>query len=131
MFSNVFLLTSYLHMLLYIFKKMLPSAAVITRGLCLRYDKSSNYIFCNKHFKAFLEGQLYRKINCFACNKKAIYSFDMVACHLFYVYSSFSVQYSGVFLKKRCAWYLKKCWFFSCHSPQSTSSNNILKVKKY
>ena len=35
---------------------MLPSTTVVISGLWL-YNKSNKHIFCNKRFKAFLEGQ--------------------------------------------------------------------------
>ena len=38
---------------------MVPSTAVVIRGLSLRCDSSNIvYIFCNKPFKAFLERQM-------------------------------------------------------------------------
>ena len=44
---------------LHIFLKMLPSTTVAKRRLSLWYTKSKiRYIFCNKPFKAFLEGQV-------------------------------------------------------------------------
>ena len=37
---------------------MLPSIAVIIKGLGLWYNKSNNkHIFCNKRFTAFFDGQ--------------------------------------------------------------------------
>ena len=40
---------------------MLSSATVVTRGLSLSYNESNiKYTFCNKRFKAFLEGQMFK-----------------------------------------------------------------------
>ena len=67
------------------------------------------------------------------------YSFDAAACHLFYTYSSFSVQYlfnykssaqiiCKSFFQKTMYMVSNKMFFFSCLSPLSTSSKNIFIV---
>ena len=44
---------------LYISLKMLPSTTVVKRRLSSQHTKSNiRYIFCNKPFKAFIEGQM-------------------------------------------------------------------------
>ena len=72
---------------------MLSSTVVVIRGLCLWYNKSnSRSIFWNKHFKTFLEGEMYKGKPTFLLAIKT-YTFDMAPCHHFCTYSSFSVQY--------------------------------------
>ena len=62
---------------------MSPSTAVVIRGLRLKYKCNNKHVFCNKRFKAFLEGQ--------ASNGKpapflATYSFDAAT---FFTYSHY------------------------------------------
>ena len=89
-------------------------------------------MLCNKTFKAFLEDQITKN--------KPIYSkcksfLDIVIFFLQYLLSTSLVathyfkSFITLFKKKKCNWYLTKC-FFPFPSSLSTSSNSIFTVKK-
>ena len=56
-----------------------------------------SYIFCNKPFKVFLEGQMSIKINLLLCLQSKTYAVDVAACHFcthghLFLYSIYSLQ---------------------------------------
>ena len=51
------------------------------RGVTFTIKSNISYIFCNKSFKAFLEGQMSIKINQLLCLQSKTYTLDVAACH--------------------------------------------------
>ena len=50
-------------------------------------------MFCNKPFKAFLEGQIMSRDKLNPLLARKTYSFDVAVCHQFYKYSSIYEQH--------------------------------------
>ena len=101
---------------------MLPSTTVVIRELRFWYNKSNiRYIFCNEHFKAFLEGQ---KSSLLVIRNLLFWCSDLVIffCTVFILYTC---NYKSL-VKSFIQFFFKMIWMLSNKMfPLSTSSNNI------
>ena len=107
------------------------------RGLRLWY----NSIFCNKRFKVFLECQMFRDKpipllqikmwNFYAIlmrRSDIVFTYShlflcRIYCSTIYRYIKSSVT---VFKRKRCEWYLTKCFLFECPIHSSSVSHPLM-----
>ena len=108
---------------------MLSSTVVVIRGLWLWYNKSnSRSIFWNKHFKTFLEGEMYKGKPTFLLVIKSLlfwYGTPSSLLHILIFFCTVFIFYncnckSSVqiirksFFQKQCTWHLIKKYLVKC-----------------